>query len=62
MDIALAVLVIITVFIFEPGNEKINAYCKQAVIDGEFYSRKLCWDYYHEYRDDIPDIEGFKYN
>ena len=49
-------------FIFEPGNQKINAYCKQAVIDGEFDSRKLCWDYYHEYRDDIPDIEGFKYN
>jgi len=58
MDIALAVGFLLTLFIFEPGNEKINAYCK-ASLAGEteevFKSRKECWDYYNDYREDIPD-------
>jgi hypothetical protein len=57
MDVVLVVGFFLTLLVFEPGNEKINAYCKQAVIDKEFESRKLCWDYYHEYREDIPDIK-----
>ena len=57
MDVVLVVGFFLTLLVFEPGNEKINTYCKQAVIDKEFESRKLCWDYYHEYREDIPDIK-----
>jgi len=55
MDVVLVVGLFLTLFIFEPGNKKINAYCKQAVIDKEFESRKLCWDYYTDYREDIPN-------
>ena len=58
MDIALAVGFLLTLFIFEPGNEKINAYCK-ASLAGEteevFKSRKECWDYYDDFREDIPN-------
>jgi hypothetical protein len=58
MDIALAVGFLLTLFIFEPGNEKINAYCK-ASLAGEteevFTSRKDCWDYYDDFREDIPN-------
>jgi len=55
MDIALVVSFLLVLFVFEPGNEKINKYCKQAVIDKEFESRKSCWDYYTDYRDTIPE-------
>jgi hypothetical protein len=43
-----------------PGNEKINNYCKKAVAgetEESFSSRKDCWDSYHEYRDEIPELE-----
>jgi len=55
MDVALVVVFFLTLFVFEPGNKKINAYCKQAVIDEEFTSRKNCWDYYTDFREDIPE-------
>lgn len=54
MDIALVVSFLLVLFVFEPGNKEINKYCKQAVIDKEFESRKSCWDYYTDYRDTIP--------
>jgi len=60
MDIALAVAFGLVLFFFEPGNVEINSYCKKAVA-GEaketFASRKECWDYYHEYREDIPKLK-----
>jgi|TARA_B110000908_G_C10227085_1_gene438532 hypothetical protein len=56
MDVGIALIAMLVVFILEPGNEKINAYCTYAIETNEFESRKLCWDYYHEYREDIPDI------
>jgi len=42
MDVVLVVGLFLTLFIFEPGNK-------------EFESRKLCWDYYTDYREDIPN-------
>ena len=54
MDIALVVAFLITLFVFEPGNVEINAYCKAAVQSEEFESRKSCWEYYTDYREDIP--------
>ena len=58
MDILLAASLLLTLFIFEPGNEKINNYCR-ASLAGEteevFTSRKECWDYYDDFREDIPN-------
>jgi len=57
MDIILVTSFLLTLFIFEPGNEKINNYCR-ASLAGEteevFTSRKDCWDHYDDYREDIP--------
>jgi len=57
MDIILVTAFLLTLFIFEPGNEKINNYCR-ASLAGEteevFTSRKECWDHYDDYREDIP--------
>tara|TARA_R110002074_G_scaffold123683_1_gene259408 strand:- start:25411 stop:25674 length:264 start_codon:yes stop_codon:yes gene_type:complete len=74
VDILLPVVLAIVTFIYEPGNEKINDYCRAAVagdqlgLDGEplttetFSSRKECWDYYDDFREDIPTINnGVKY-
>tara|TARA_R110002020_G_scaffold167017_3_gene355218 strand:+ start:16539 stop:16709 length:171 start_codon:yes stop_codon:yes gene_type:complete len=55
MDLILPVIFLLTLFIFEPGNEKINTFCKGAVKDGTFETRKGCWDYYDNYREDIPN-------
>tara|TARA_R100000742_G_C4279678_1_gene105250 strand:+ start:11626 stop:11808 length:183 start_codon:yes stop_codon:yes gene_type:complete len=57
MDVVVPLVLVIVTFIFEPGNKKINTYCEYAVEETEeFTSRKECWDYYKDYRDDIPDI------
>ena len=44
MDVGIALIAMLVVFILEPGNEKINAYCTYAIETNEFESRKLCWD------------------
>jgi len=58
MDILIAGLVLIVIAIFEPGNVEINEHCL-ATLKGQtedtFDSRKQCWDYYHQYRDGIPN-------
>ena len=59
MDVVFVVGFFVTLFVFEPGNEKINDYCRAAVA-GEteevFESRKACWSSYHEYREEIPEL------
>ena len=60
MDIALSVIFGLVLLVFEPGNGKINSYCKKAVAEEteeSFSSRKNCWDHYHEYRDEIPELK-----
>tara|TARA_B100001750_G_scaffold246740_1_gene270050 strand:+ start:919 stop:1086 length:168 start_codon:yes stop_codon:yes gene_type:complete len=54
MDLVVPLILVAVTFIFEPGNTEINNYCRSAVADGTFKSRIECWNYYHEYRDDIP--------
>ena len=62
MDIVLGAIFILVLLVFEPGNEKINAYCTAAIdLEDERTSEKFdkrieCWNHYHEYRDDIPDL------
>ncbi len=59
MDLLLGSLVLLVLYIFEPGNEEINAYCTASLAgetSEEFSSRKECWDAYHEYRDEIPTL------
>mgnify|MGYP000257910347 CR=1 FL=1 len=59
MDVLLGAVFILVLFIFEPGNEKINTYCRASLAgdtEEKFSSRKECWDKYHEYRDEIPSV------
>ena len=57
MEITL--LIVILLAVFTPGNTKINEYCSHA-LEGNtsetFENRAECWNYYHEYRDEIPEI------
>lgn len=57
MDIVLVVGFFITLFIYEPGNKKINDYCRYAVDEEIHSSRMECWNTYNEWRDDIPEME-----
>lgn len=56
MDFIPILIIIALVAIFEPGNEEINDYCRNAVAEGEFDSRIECWNEYHQFRDEIPNI------
>ena len=54
MELVVPLVLVMVTLIYEPGNAEINNYCKKAVKDGTFKSRIECWDYYKNYRDDIP--------
>jgi hypothetical protein len=56
MEILLPLSLIIATIIYEPGNVKINNFCREAVSVGIYETRKECWDEYHEYRDEIPEL------
>ena len=57
MDILVALAVLVVTAVYEPGNKKINDYCRKATegkTEETFDSRIDCWKYYKNYRDEIP--------
>jgi len=58
VDLVVRIILVVLTIVYQPGNENINAYCKHAVEEAEeFTNRKECWDYYKDYRDEIPSGE-----
>lgn len=56
MEILVPLSIIVLTFIYEPGNVEINNFCREAVSVGVYENRKQCWDDYHDYREDIPEL------
>jgi hypothetical protein len=62
MDIVVGVVILLALLVFEPGNEEINAYCTAAIdlederTSEKFDTRIACWNYYNEYREEIPTL------
>tara|TARA_B100000214_G_scaffold264706_1_gene195978 strand:- start:410 stop:661 length:252 start_codon:yes stop_codon:yes gene_type:complete len=46
MDIAVSIIIVTLLAVYQPGNKELNDLCKEEVAKGEFETRIQCWNWH----------------
>ena len=46
MDIAVSIILVTLLAVYQPGNKELNDLCKEEVAKGEFETRMQCWNWH----------------
>ena len=46
MDIAISVILLVVLAIYQPGNKELNDLCTEQVAKGKFETRIQCWNWH----------------